>query len=88
MAFASSFFIIGQNQIDFDDLNAKESKDLAYKTFARSVWYVYSNYVLLGKKFADFSMGDESQRMLLYAFFIVATLYIFVILMNMLIAIM
>ena len=44
--------------------------------------------MLLGKRFADFEKGDKSQRILLYCFYILAAYYIFIILMNMLVAIM
>ena len=46
------------------------------------------NYVLLGKKYGDFETGEASQRIILLFFFVIAALYIFVILMNMLVAIM
>ena len=44
--------------------------------------------MLLGKKFGDFETGEQSQRIILLFFYVIATLYIFVILMNMLVAIM
>jgi hypothetical protein len=44
--------------------------------------------VLLGKKTENFETGEASQRIILLFFFVIASLYIFVILMNMLVAIM
>ena len=44
--------------------------------------------MLLGKRIASFEKGDKSQRIILLSFFVIASCYIFVILMNMLIAIM
>ena len=52
------------------------------------MWYVYTTFVLQGKKFSFFDLGEHSQRFVLFVLFIWASTYIVAILLNMLIALM
>lgn len=39
--FASSFFLLGQNQLDFDNLSSVESASLPYSHATSSVKYIF-----------------------------------------------
>ena len=89
-AFASCFYLIGRNQIFFDEISEKEMQTVGipYDTFSNSIWYVYFNYMMGGKFIKSFDLGISQQQVILYTLFIVASSYIDVILLKMLIAIM
>ena len=65
-----------------------ETIGIPYDTFGHSIWYVYLNYMMGGKFYRSFNLGKRSQRPFLYALFIIASCYIDIILLKMLIAIM
>ena len=62
IAFASCFYIIGQNQLDFDNIGELDPKTASkgYWNFSSSIWYVYTTFVLSGKRYSDFTLGDKS----------------------------
>ena len=49
---------------------------------------MYYNFVVSGRKYSSFSLGEKSQKFILFIFFILAANYIIMILLNMLIALM
>ena len=61
---------------------------MPYDTFSHSIWYVYLNYMMGGKFYKSFELGNKSQRTFLYFLFVIASCYIDIILLKMLIAIM
>ena len=89
-AFSQCFFILGQNQLQFDQISDEDlvRVGVPYDTFGRSIWYVYFNYMMGGKNHYPFSLGVGSQSNFLYFLFIIASVYIDIILLKMLIAIM
>ena len=89
-AFSGCFYLLGQNQLYFDEISDDEMEEvgIAYDTFGHAVWYVYYNYMMGGKMYRSFNLGNSSQSGFLYFMFIVASIYIDVILLKMLIAIM
>jgi hypothetical protein len=86
--FATSFTILAQSQIQFDDISDKDKKILEYRTFFKAVWYVYNSYVLGGKSQNSFELGDGSQIVMLLIMYFLATLIFLMILFKMLIALM
>jgi len=86
-AFANAFYLIGRNQVIFD--NIEEGDEPLYSVFSGTIQYIY--LLCLGEIGADdanFSKGDQSQFYIGWALFILATFIILVTMMNMLIAIM
>ena len=59
-AFALSFFIIAQNQLDFDELSDEEMSDFEYDTVFSAIWYVYYNFVASGRRYSSFNLGDQT----------------------------
>ena len=90
IAFASCFYLLGQNQLQFDNISEEElaTVGVKYDTFIHSIWYVYYNYILGTKNYSSFDLGDATQTPLLYILFIWASTYMLMILLRMLIAIM
>ena len=43
---AGSFFLLGQNQIMFDELTDEEKGQISYSTMVESIWYVW--FLVLG----------------------------------------
>lgn len=41
LVFASSFYILAQNQIMFDDLNEEQIDGINYRTFTEAMWYMH-----------------------------------------------
>lgn len=81
---------MGKNQLYFDEISDIEMKTVGvpYDSFGRSIWYVYFNYMMGGKFNKSFSLGEGSQKGFLFVLFIMASTYIDIILLKMLIAIM
>lgn len=48
---ALSFFLIGQNQLDFDQVTAEDQDNVEYGTVIGSVYYIYK--MLLGEAGSD-----------------------------------
>ena len=61
---------------------------IPYDTFRHSIWFVYTNYMMGGKFHKSFDLGNSTQSFFLYLLFIIASCYIDVILLKMLVAIM
>lgn len=87
--FAACFFLIAQNQVNFNNI---DEADLAiypikYDTGGGAIWYVFD--ILLGN-FAtkQFGHGDKNSQGMLYFLFILSVFIIMIHLLNMLIAIM
>lgn len=86
-AFSNSFYLLGKNQIMYDELSKEEYPP--YATVIGSLEYMY--LMALGEIQADgdfFAKGKATQELLLWLLFLFATLTIILHLMNMLIAIM
>lgn len=89
-AFANAFYLIGRNQVVFD--NIEEGDEPLYAKFSGTIQYIY--LMCLGEIGADdenFSKGDPNHSVHFlfgWALFILATFIIIVTMMNMLIAIM
>jgi hypothetical protein len=61
---------------------------IPYSSFGDAIWYVYFNFMMGGKFYRSYNLGEGSQSSFLYFLFIVASCYIDIILLKMLIAIM
>lgn len=90
-AFASAFYLLGQNQLQFDDIDAKEEDGGTipmYITALQSILFMF--YMLLGEVGPSGNMGSGkgSQEVVLWFFFCVATFFFIIVMMNMLVAIM
>jgi hypothetical protein len=86
-AFANAFYLIGRNQVIFDNID--EDDEPMYSKFSGAIQYIY--LLCLGEISADdanFSKGDQSQFYIGWILFIASTFIILVTMMNMLIAIM
>jgi hypothetical protein len=61
-AFSGCFYLLGQNQIYFDDISEQEMEDVGvpYDTFSHAIWYVYYNYMMGGKLYRSFNLGNSS----------------------------
>lgn len=82
--FSFAFYIVAQNQINFDKV---ESDDVIYSTMYGSFQYVGG--LLIGNPDTDaFDKGDASMEVLLNLIFWLACFIIMILLLNMLIAIM
>ena len=87
-AFANAFYLMGKNQVQFDEIESKDDYPIYYE-IRGSIQYIY--LLSLGEIFADdanFSKGNKNQQTWLWILFILATFIIIVTMMNMLIAIM
>ena len=62
IAFASCFYLLGQNQLQFDNISEEELETIGvkYDTFIHSIWYVYYNYILGTKNYSSFDLGDAT----------------------------
>lgn len=88
-AFAYSFYLIAQNQKNFDSLTEYDvtKRKIIYDSVTGSMWYMIN--LLLGQTdTAPFSSGDASQDAFLKLIFALAAFIIMIHLLNMLIAIM
>ena len=87
-AFANAFYLMGKNQVQFDEIEDKDDYPIYYE-IRGAFQYIY--LLSLGEIFADddnFSKGNKQQQGYLWVLFILATFVIIVTMMNMLIAIM
>lgn len=86
---SDTFFLVGQNQIQFDDSITDEQKEsIPYNSFLNSLLYVSS--LSLGElDISSFDYGtNKNQQWLLIVFFYVAAFVMMIHMLNMLIAIM
>jgi hypothetical protein len=86
--FASSFTILAQSQIQFDDIPDDQLKHMEYNHIVKAIWYVYNSYVLGSKSQKSFTLGDGSQIGMLLILYFLATLIFLMILFKMLVALM
>ena len=88
-SFAYSFYLIAQNQRNFDSLTNYDltKRKIIYDTITGSIWYMI-NLLLGNTDTAPFSSGDGTQSMFLTVIFGLAAFLIMIHLLNMLIAIM
>jgi len=92
LAFSIAFWILGRNQIQYDNLASNEDPD--YATFWSALWYVWN--ICIGNASGDsFFLGDNASiekstwnHTYLIILFIIATFILLIHLLNMLIAIM
>ena len=94
LAFSIAFWILGRNQIQYDELGANEEPD--YASFWSALWYVWN--ICIGNASGDsFFTGKNSDmekrestwnHTYLIILFILATFILLIHLLNMLIAIM
>merc|ERR1711957_871428 len=85
--FSFSFFILAQNQLNFDGLTADEADGIPYATFVGSLTYI-GNMIVGQTDQERFSLGDGRMQELLNVVFWGACFIIINNLLNMLIAIM
>ena len=59
---ASCFYLIGQNQLEFDDISAEKISKIGvpYSTVQGSLWYVFDNFVLGNGNIDPYKIGDKS----------------------------
>lgn len=92
IALSCSFFLLAQNQIDFDmkdDEKTREEKEkvIPYSTISSSLWYMWQ-LCLGGANTKTYSIGEASQTTYLTGFYILAQFFMIIHLLNLLIAIM
>lgn len=86
-SFSFAFYILAQNQKNFDGLNEEENDSIAYGTFLGSINFLMR--FLIGETDMDnFSMGNGIMEILLNLVFWGACFIIIILMLNMLIAIM
>ena len=84
-AFANSFYLIGLNQVEFD--NVEEEDFPMYATFIGSFQHVY--LLALGEFDVEYyEAGDGNYTIILWIMFVLASFLLLIHLLNMLIAIM
>ena len=88
IALAICFYLVGQNQLSYDNLSEEEIDGLTYGSFIEACWYMYTDFILGGLVLDSYEAGDASQAGLLYFLYIVASFMLLINLLNMLIAIM
>jgi hypothetical protein len=93
LAFSSAFYLLGQNQIQFDELSGVpneegESEVPLYTTPMNSMLFMF--YILLGEVgfSGAFESGKKNQAGALWVLFVIATFFFIIVMMNMLVAIM
>lgn len=87
LTLAFAFYLLAQNQLNFDELTPSEATTIDYKTIVGSVEYV-ADMILGQVDQSGFSAGRGSMDFLLHIFFWVAAFAIMINMLNMLIAIM
>ena len=62
VAFSGCFYLLGQNQLYFDEISEEEMEKVGveYDTFGNSLWYVYFNFVMSGKRHVSFTLGQST----------------------------
>ena len=87
IVFAFSFFLLGQNQLDFDELVPEDKAKIAYGTLLGSLRFIFE--MTLGAFDTSlFFMGSNKTGWVLYILFLMAVFTQMIHLLNMLIAIM
>tara|TARA_B110000285_G_C14966779_1_gene534469 strand:+ start:297 stop:719 length:423 start_codon:yes stop_codon:yes gene_type:complete len=85
--FAVPFFLLGNNQSDFDNLDKDDLASIEYKSWYGSLIYTY--HLAFGDfNFDVFSLGDKSQYYQLWVLFYISSFTLLIHFLNMLIAIM
>ena len=90
-AFSSAFYLLGQNQLQFDEISATEGDGEEvplYITPKKALLFMF--YMLLGEvgPSGNFDKGKKTQEVALWFLFCVATFFFIIVMMNMLVAIM
>jgi hypothetical protein len=86
-AFANAFYLLGRNQIQFDEVSQDDVP--SYATFSGAVFFIYQ--ISLGEVYVidSFTVGNNPQQYYpLWVIFILSTFTLLVHMLNMLIAIM
>ena len=84
-SFANSFWIIGQNQMQFDKIIV--GNEPRYTTFGGSLAYI--RLVTLGEYEVDsYTQGSASQKRILFVLFVMSSFVLIIVLISMLVAIM
>ena len=85
-SFTTAFWTIGQNQLQFDQIEADKAP--MYHTKPGAVIFMY--YLVLGEvgTSGGFEEGDKSQLIILWILFVIVTFIAITVMMNMLVAIM
>ena len=87
IVFAFSFFLLGQNQLDFDDLTPNDRAKISYGTILGSLRFIFE--MTLGAFDTSlFFLGNNNMGKVLYILFLTASFTQNIHLLNMLIAIM
>ena len=87
VSFCIAFFLLGSNQLQFDNITEEEHDKIPYATIHESLLFMWD--VCLGGGGSDsFEFGDASQKKYLKTLFISAQFILLIHLLNMLIAIM
>lgn len=92
VGFSICFFIIAQNQVQFDEITDEEKANatkwpIDYATYQGSIWHVL-NMVYGNTNWAYYDLGEKSQSGILYLLHCMTAFIIMIHLLNMLIAIM
>ena len=85
---ANCFYLIGRNQIYFDEITVDEFTDtpIGYDTLRKAIWYTW--LLTLGEfDYGTFWLGNQQSAFLLVFFFTASTFMMIIHLLNMLIAI-
>ena len=87
---SSCFYLIAQNQLEFDEISDSQLKivGVPYASIQGSLWYVFDNFVLGNGNTQPFNIGEKSQRWILFPISIASSFLMLIHLLNMLIAIM
>ena len=86
-AFGFSFFLLGANQLEFDELDDEEKDSIYYTSLSSSFIYMWDT--CLGEIMTDtFDLGLGSQKPYLFLLNIFAQFILLIHMLNMLIAIM
>ena len=87
---SSCFYLIAQNQLEFDEISDSQLKivGVPYASIQGSLWYVFDNFVLGNGNIQPFNIGEKSQRWILFPISIASSFLMLIHLLNMLIAIM
>lgn len=77
-SFSACFYLIGQNQIDFDEISEEEIEEygIPYDTFGHSFWFTYFNFIMNGRNHSSFKLGLGTQSTNLYILWVIAMIYI------------
>lgn len=88
LAFASAFYLVGRNQLQYDKIDKEDGQEPLYSSFMGALEFNY--YLCLGEfEFIDgFELGEASNYTFCWILFITASFQLMVHMMNMLIGIM